>query len=217
MAVVERDNLGGTCLNRGCIPTKCLAATAEAMLTASRFAALGVDVAGVTLDYPRACARKDTVVASLREAVEGVLSGVTMIKGEARFTDAHTLEVGSETLTAPKIIVATGSRPATLPIPGAELAVDSDFMLAATELPSSAVIIGGGVIGLEFASILNACGCGVTVLEYAPEILPGLRRRPFETPAHEPQTPRRVNPDLRRRHGNSRRRRGTHRKLYLQG
>lgn len=173
VAVVERDILGGTCLNRGCIPTKCLAATAEAMLSASRFAALGVDVAGVTLDYPRAAARKDSVVASLREAVEGVLSGVTVIKGEARFTDAHTLEVGSETLTAPKIIVATGSRPATLPIPGAELAVDSDFMLAATELPSSAVIIGGGVIGLEFASILNACGCGVTVLEYAPEILPG--------------------------------------------
>lgn len=173
VAVVERDNLGGTCLNRGCIPTKCLAATAEAMLSASRFGALGVDIDGVSLDYGRAAARKDAVVESLREAVGGILSGVTVVKGEARFTAPDTVDVDGETITAPKIIVATGSRPAALAIPGAELAVDSDFMLSATELPQSAVIIGGGVIGMEFASILGACGCKVTVLEYAPDILPG--------------------------------------------
>lgn len=173
VAVVERDSFGGTCLNRGCIPTKCLSATAGAIISASHFSALGVNIGDISLDYAKAMTRKNEVVATLREAVEGILGGTTVFKGDARFCSQSVIEVDGETITAPRIVVATGSRPASLPIPGAELAVDSDFMLSATAVPHSAVIIGGGVIGMEFASILGACGCNVTVLEYAPEILPG--------------------------------------------
>lgn len=172
--IVERDLLGGTCLNRGCIPTKALCRSAELALDMRRSAELGVLVDDVTLDYARAAARKDSVVASLREGVALELRDVAVVYGEARFVAPRVIEVNGEEYSAPRIIVATGSRPATLDIPGAELAVNSDFLLAATELPESAVIIGGGVIGIEFASIFNAFGVKVTVLEYCKEILPGM-------------------------------------------
>ena len=105
----------------------------------------GVLVDDVTLDYARAAARKDSVVASLREGVALELRDVAVVYGEARFVAPRVIEVNGEEYSAPRIIVATGSRPATLDVPGAELAVNSDFLLAATELPESAVIIGGGV------------------------------------------------------------------------
>lgn len=171
--VVERDHLGGTCLNRGCIPTKALLRSAEVANLVKEAAQYGINVCDYSLDYEAAVRRKDEVVGQLREGVATVLKNVDVVRGEARFVGQRVIEVGGQEYTAPKIIIATGSQPAALPIPGAELAVNSDFMLAATALPDSVIIIGGGVIGLEFASILSAFGVEVSVLEFCKEVLPG--------------------------------------------
>lgn len=172
--IVERDQLGGTCLNRGCIPTKALCRSAEAILLAANGQKLGVSFSDVSADYAVAASRKDEVVAGLRQGVETELKDVDIVRGEARFVSSTTIEVSGEEYSAPQIIVATGARPASLNIPGADLAMDSDEALATTALPESIAIIGGGVIGMEFASIYAAFGVKVTVLEYCREILPGL-------------------------------------------
>lgn len=172
VAIIERDLPGGTCLNRGCIPTKALCRSAEVARTAADSAIYGVNVQGVSFDYSRAVMRKDEVIATLREGVTGIVAGCTYVQGEARFVTADTVEVDGRQYSAPQIVVATGSRPAMLRVPGAEYAVNSDFFLSMSELPDSAVIIGGGVIGMEMAGILSAFNVPVTVIEYCPEILP---------------------------------------------
>lgn len=172
VTLIERDLPGGTCLNRGCIPTKALCRAAEVALTVADAAAFGVDVPSFSLDYARAAERRDNVVSQLREGVISLLSSVNMIHGEARITDASTVAVGDELFTAPRIVIATGSAPARLDIPGAEFTITSDELLTYTQLPHRIVIIGGGVIGMEFASILAAFGVEVSVIEYCKEILP---------------------------------------------
>ncbi len=174
VALIERDRLGGTCLNRGCIPTKALCRSAEmavSMREAGDFG-IGLSTSEINIDYRAIAGRKDAVVAQLREGVAELLKGVEVISGEARFVSTCGVEVNGDIHTAPRIIIATGSRPALLPIPGAELAMTSDDFLALETLPNSVAIIGAGVIGLEFASILNAFGVDVTVIEYCKEILP---------------------------------------------
>lgn len=172
--IVERDLPGGTCLNRGCIPTKALCRSAQIALDVREGAPFGVtvDPSAVTLDYARAVERKDEVVTVLREGVAMALAKSRVVVGDARFVDPHTVEIEGETFTAPRIVIATGSAPASLPIPGAELAINSDALLSLTSLPRRVSIIGGGVIGMEFASIISAFGCEVTVIEYCKEILP---------------------------------------------
>ncbi|MDE6651516.1 MAG: dihydrolipoyl dehydrogenase [Paramuribaculum sp.] len=170
--IIERDELGGTCLNRGCIPTKALCRSAEVASVVKEASEFGVNIQEFSVNYPQAVSRKNEVVTGLREGVQTLLSGVEIVKGDAVFTDPHTVKVGEESYTAEKIIIATGSKPAMLPIPGSEYAVTSDFILEMTELPESLIVIGGGVIGMEFASIFNAFGVKVTVLEYCAEILP---------------------------------------------
>lgn len=174
VALVERGELGGTCLNRGCIPTKTLCRSAEVAVTVRDAMAYGVRVPedGVTVDYPAIARRKDEVVAQLRAGVAELLRGVNVINGEASFVSPGEVSVDGELYSAPRIIIATGSAPARLPIPGAELAMTSDELLSMTSLPASMVIIGAGVIGLEFASVLNAFGVKVTVVEFCREVLP---------------------------------------------
>lgn len=171
--IIERDELGGTCLNRGCIPTKALCRSAEVADTVRSAAEFGVDIGcALVLDFGKAVKRKNEVVSELREGVAQTLSGTEVIRGEARLKSANEVEVNGETIRAGKIIIATGSAPASLPIPGAELTVNSDQMLSAETLPSSIIIIGGGVIGMEFASIFASFDVKVTVIEYCKEILP---------------------------------------------
>lgn len=172
VAIIERNELGGTCLNRGCIPTKVLCRCAEVAMTVKEASGFGVDTESCTINYPVMVERKDRIVDELRQGVEQLLGHVTVISGTARFEAADVVSVNGERYSAPRIIIATGSAPASLPIPGADLAVNSDFMLAATALPSSLAIIGGGVIGMEFASIYSALGVDVSVIEYCKEILP---------------------------------------------
>ncbi len=174
VVLVERDQLGGTCLNRGCIPTKALCASAAVVGTVREAAAWGVTTGEVTADFSVAASRKDAVVAQLRDGVAMLLNKpeITIARGEAEMVDAHTVKVGEETYTAPNVVIATGSEPRDLPITGAELAVSSDDILSLTSLPKSLCIIGGGVIGMEFAAIFNSYGVEVTVIEFCKEILP---------------------------------------------
>ena len=170
--LIERDQLGGTCLNRGCIPTKCLCASASAAMSVSSAAEFGVEVASFSVDYGKAVNRAHSVMDQLRQGVEAMLRDVEVIGGEATLKPDKIVKVNGEELTADHIIIATGSKPAVLDIPGASLTVTSDKFLSLTEIPQRVVIIGGGVIGLEFASILAAFGREVTVIEYCKEVLP---------------------------------------------
>ena len=142
-------------------------------VTVASAARFGVNVGGpVTLSWPVASARKDEVVATLREGVATLLRGVTVVRERASFTPSATVMAAGEEYSAPRIVIATGSAPAPLRAEGADLTVSSDRLLSLPDLPESVAIIGGGVIGMEFASILAAFGVRVTVLEYCPEILP---------------------------------------------
>ena len=174
VGIVERDQMGGTCLNRGCIPTKALCRNAEVLGNLKEAALWGIQSEGFAFDFGAAMARKDEVVTQLRDGVKQLMQspGITAIEGEARFVDAHTIEVGGERHDAKNIVIATGSAPKGLPIPGAELAMTSDDILSMTELPKSLCIVGGGVIGMEFAAIFNTYGVEVTVVEFCKEILP---------------------------------------------
>lgn len=172
VAVIERDALGGTCLNRGCIPTKALGASARAVLEAAAAPSLGVDTGDIRVDFDRVRARAAEVVDGLRQGVTALLGACAVVRGEASFEGPRTVRVADDILTAPRIVIATGSHPASLAVPGAELAITSDEALWLPALPESMVIIGGGVIGMEFASIFSALGSKVTVVEYCREIIP---------------------------------------------
>lgn len=174
VAVVERDQLGGTCLNRGCIPTKALCRNAEVLNLLHDADAFGISADGIKVDYAKAVERKDVVVSQLRDGIGLLLSNpqITVLHGEAKLEDAHTVSVGDEKVEAGSIVIATGSAPKSLPIEGAELAMSSDDILTMTTLPSSLCVIGGGVIGMEFAGIFSSFGVKVSVVEYCKEILP---------------------------------------------
>ena len=173
VVLVEKDKLGGTCLNRGCIPTKALCASASVLLKACAAGDYGISLSNPVVDYPRVAARKDAVVVSLRADIEASLAGVELVTAEARLEAGPKVRiVGGAAYKAEKIIIATGSRPKRLPVPGAELAMDSSDIIALEVLPADIVIIGAGVIGMEFASVLSAFGVEVTVLEYCKEVLP---------------------------------------------
>ncbi len=179
--LIEKDSLGGTCLNRGCIPTKALLHSAELYRDIKEAPEYGVFAENVTFDYGKVAAKKDAVVSRLVRGIEGLVRGnkVTLVRGTGVFKDANTIEVTGDqpqTITFDKAIIATGSYPSRIPIPGTDLpgVMDSDGFLAMTTLPKSAVMIGGGVIGLEFASVLKDFGSDVSIVEMMPEILPGM-------------------------------------------
>lgn len=179
---VEKDKLGGVCLNVGCIPTKTLIATAELYHNINRSKTFGINVGSVEIDVAKMMERKDKVVSQLVGGV-GVLfkkHGVESVKGTARLKDAHTVEVelndgGTRSITVRNVIVATGSVPALLPLPGFEIGESvwtSTDALSATAIPKSILIVGGGAIGLEFAFTLAAFGSQVTLVELMPQIVP---------------------------------------------
>ena len=172
VTLIERDKFGGTCLNRGCIPTKALCRTAQIALDFAEARNYGFAETTASLDFPAVMQRKDRVVAELREGVATLLKDVNVVNGEARFISPSVIDVNGTEYTAPTIIIATGSAPTLLPIDGKELAMTSDEILSFETLPESMCIIGGGVIGMEFASIFSALGVEVTVVEYCKEILP---------------------------------------------
>ena len=176
VVLVEAGPVGGTCLNEGCIPTKSFCKNAHLLEQLREAEAFGVSDLAYNFDFKAVTARKNAVVEQLRGGVESLLSHklITLVRGRASFKDPHTVVVGDEEYSADYIIIATGSVSASLPVPGADLEgiLTSKEILDIEELPKKLCVIGGGVIGLEFASIFNSFSCEVTVLEYCKEILP---------------------------------------------
>lgn len=176
----EKDELGGVCLNRGCIPTKTMLYSAKLYRHALDGEACGVRCGDVRFEYARVFERKNRIVGGLVKGIEGLMKRhkVEVVKAEAEIVDASTVRAGGETYSTQNILIATGSVPARPPIDGIDsaLVLDSTGILALTEKPASLVIVGGGVIGLEFACFFSAIGTSVVVVEMLPEIAAGLDR-----------------------------------------
>lgn len=172
--LIEREKLGGACLNRGCIPTKSLLKSSELYKEATEGEAFGILCDNVKFDLEKIYQRKDKVVEKLRKGIEYLIkkSGLDYIQGEAQFIDKHTLKVNDSLIEAQYILIACGSRPAQLRAEGAEYAVNSDDILKNAVIENDILIIGGGVIGVEFASFFSNLGKNVTILEYENSILP---------------------------------------------
>ena len=179
-AIVEAKHFGGVCLNEGCIPTKTLVRTANLyteMKEAEKFAIFGVDQSALKVDMKKLQDRKNGVVTTLTTGVQGLLRAnkVSIINGHASFVDTHTIEVEGKTYTSDYFIIATGSNtfmPPFIPLEGNTNVITSREALNIDKLPESIAIIGGGVIGIEFAHVFSHLGSKVTVLELMDHILP---------------------------------------------
>lgn len=179
VALIEAKELGGTCLNRGCIPSKALIAGAEVLHRIREAEEFGISVGKIAFDYSKMVQRKDQVVSKIVKGLEGLIAAnqITVIRGYGKFISPTEIKVtgkDNEIITAEKIIIATGSEPRSIsafPF-DYERIHDSTSLLAMTALPKSIVIIGGGIIGCEFASLLAALDVKVTILEMLPRIIP---------------------------------------------
>lgn len=175
VTLIEKDAVGGTCLNRGCIPTKAYFKNAGVIKTIAESNVYGVDVDNFKFNMQIAKERKDTIVSNLVSGIKQLLSanGVETIIGNAALIDKNTVLVGDQEIKTKNVLIASGSVPALLPIKGIDLdgVITSDEILELTEIPKRLAIIGGGVIGLEFACIFNAFGSEVTVIEFMPSVL----------------------------------------------
>ncbi len=168
--------LGGTCLNEGCIPTKCLCTDSEIIARFKEGEKYGIDDFTFSIDFNKIIERKKNVTETLRGGIDTMLrqAKVNVVNAMASFKDPKTVVAGEEEYTADQIIIATGSKSKSLPIPGHDLecVMDSTRILDLEYIPESLTIIGGGVIGMEFASIFHNLGSKVTVIEFMKQILP---------------------------------------------
>ncbi|HEY8954121.1 MAG TPA: dihydrolipoyl dehydrogenase, partial [Candidatus Dormibacteraeota bacterium] len=173
-AIVEKDRLGGTCLVRGCIPTKALLQSSELYSLAKGGAEFGLVIDSIAFDWSVAQKRKTAVVDQLVKGVEGLLKagGVTTFRGAGRLSGKGTVTVGNDVIKAKDIVIATGSAISRIPLKGAEHTIDSDQILELKDVPKRLAVIGGGVVGMEFAAMFAALGSKVTVLEMLPQVLP---------------------------------------------
>ena len=175
VALIERDKLGGTCLHRGCIPTKALLHAAEVADTARDGARFGVNSSVESIDMPAVLRYQQGVVSRLHKGLQGLVSAAAIdyIEGVGEVTSATTVRVGDETLTGRHLVLATGSRARSLP--GLQIGgrvMTSDAALGLTHVPTSVIVLGGGVIGVEFASVFRSFGAAVTVIEALPTLVP---------------------------------------------
>ncbi|MBI5116928.1 dihydrolipoyl dehydrogenase [Candidatus Poribacteria bacterium] len=184
VVLVEKDEVGGTCLLRGCIPTKAFLATADALVKASESEAFGVSVSGAKLNYDKALERKNTIVQRLVGGVHGLLKAnkIEFVRGAATLLGDGwinvTLPQGQAKGECSKIIIATGSvamRPAIFKVDGVNV-ITSDEALDLKEVPKSILIIGGGYVGCEFASMFRDFGAQVTLIELLPQLVPSEER-----------------------------------------
>jgi pyruvate/2-oxoglutarate dehydrogenase complex dihydrolipoamide dehydrogenase (E3) component len=178
VAIIEREAFGGTCINKGCTPTKTLVASAYAAHMARRAADFGIMIeGGVAVDMRRVKQRKDEIVASWSASTEASLRATencTVYRGHARFVAPHELEVGSERIAAPQVFINVGGRASVPAIPGIDTVpyLTNTTMLGLDAVPRHLIIVGGSYVGLEFAQIFRRFGADVTVLEGAPRLVP---------------------------------------------
>ena len=172
VALLEKDKLGGTCLNRGCIPTKALVRSAEVVLDARRASDFGIAIENIMINFPKIMERKRKVVNQLVSGVEQLMKAnkVSVHRGIGRILSPHLVKVNDEEIATKKIVIATGAESTLLPIPGLELPgmLTTDDILELEELPESLVVIGGSYTGAEFACIFNALGTKVTIVKRRP-------------------------------------------------
>jgi pyruvate/2-oxoglutarate dehydrogenase complex dihydrolipoamide dehydrogenase (E3) component len=180
VALVERDQLGGVCVNTGCTPTKTMVASARLAYQARRGAEYGVRTGPVSVDLAAVRERKRAMVAGARQNYASRLAedNLDLIEGEAHFTGRHTIEValtggGSRQLSAPTVVVDTGTRPRPLTVPGADRVrvLDSTTIMELDELPEHLIVLGGGYIGLEFGQMFRRFGSEVTIVQAAPRLM----------------------------------------------
>lgn len=175
VAVIDKGAVGGTCLNRGCIPTKTLIHSAKAYSLVKKSRVFGIETNEPRFDFPSIQARKDKIVGQLRKGMEFMLKGIDFISGQARVSSGNTIEVNGKKLNSEFIIIASGSRP--MELPGFELDgkkfISSEGALELKKAPASLLVIGGGVIGCEFANLFSSLGSEVTIIELTPQLLPG--------------------------------------------
>ena len=180
VALIERDQLGGVCVNRGCTPTKTMVASARLASQARRAAEYGVHAGSVSVDLAAVRERKRAMVAGARQNYASLLrqDGLDLVSGEARFTGPKTLDValtggGTRQISAPVIVIDTGTRPRPLAIAGAGdvPVLDSTSIMELDEIPEHLIILGGGYIGLEFGQMFRRFGSDVTIIQVAPRLM----------------------------------------------
>ena len=175
VAILEQEaaGWGGTCLNWGCIPTKSLIQGAEVLQAVRRAAELGIRVSEPEVDWPVMRGRKDWLIGGMRKGVQSLLqaNGVEMITARGRLAGGTRVSADGRVLEARHVLLAPGSVVALPPIPGVELALTSDTILGIDRVPGSLIVIGGGVVGMEFASLFNLLGARVTVIELLDQVL----------------------------------------------
>ncbi|WP_019241051.1 MULTISPECIES: dihydrolipoyl dehydrogenase [Bacillus] len=175
--LIEQDSLGGTCLNEGCMPTKSLLQSAEMIHQVKHANDFGIKVNDLVINWNQVQNRKNDIVASLVQGIRYLMrkNKITIIEGKAVFQSPTYLTVDGETIHADKIIIATGSEAVELPFApfDREWIIDSRQAMSLSTIPESLIIVGGGVIGCEFASIYSAMGTKVTIIEMADQLLPG--------------------------------------------
>jgi dihydrolipoamide dehydrogenase len=176
VALIEKDRVGGTCLNRGCIPTKALIQSAKIYSLSKKSANFGIEIAAPQINFLKIQERKEKIVQQLHSGMQFRLKGIDFVAGQARIFSPEVLKVGNDIINTKFILVATGSRPielGELKFDGKKI-ISSDEILNLKEVPRSLLIIGGGVIGCEFASLFCAFGSSVSIVELMPQILPGI-------------------------------------------
>jgi dihydrolipoamide dehydrogenase len=172
--LIEGNQIGGTCLNRGCIPTKSLIQSAKVYSLAKKISAFGIELDNLRINFSKIQGRKDKIVKILGQGMQSRLTGIDFIKSYAKINSPNEIKVADGIIKSKFILIATGSEPAVIP----GLAFDhlkiitSDDILSLTEIPQSLLIIGGGVIGCEFASLFSILGSIVTIAEKLPGLLP---------------------------------------------
>jgi glutathione reductase (NADPH) len=176
VAMIESRDLGGTCPNRGCTPKKILVAAGHALHEIERASVHHIAVGKPKLDWAALIDREKDMIKDIPANLARSMARrqVEVIKGHAAFADPNAIRVGNRTLEAKHIVIATGSKPRPLPIPGAEHMITSDEMLSERELPGSVIFVGGGVISLEFGHVYARAGTEVTILEALPQLLPAM-------------------------------------------
>jgi len=176
VAIAESRDLGGTCPNRGCTPKKVLVAAGHALHEIERAPVHGISISKPQLDWAALIDREKRMISHIPGALGRLIAdrGVEIIRGEAAFAGPNEVWVGDRAIEARHIVIATGSTPRTLPIPGADFMVTSDDILNERELPREVVFIGGGVIALELGHVYARAGAKVTILEALPQLLPAM-------------------------------------------
>ncbi|MFA7652822.1 MAG: dihydrolipoyl dehydrogenase [Candidatus Omnitrophota bacterium] len=175
VVLIDKSLLGGTCLNLGCIPTKTLIQSAKVFNLVKKSSDFGINVSGPTVDFLKIQERKDRIIQQLRSGMQQMLKDIDYLTGQARLVSSQEIRVLEKTIRARNVLIATGSKPYELAQFkfDAKKTLSSNEIISLKEIPGSLLIIGGGVIGCEFAGLFSQLGTKVTVVEKMPQLLPG--------------------------------------------